>query len=270
MSHPTEMQSNGYAREAARRVFADGTIWWRAVVLSAVQLIPILGAFVVTGYMMIAMRDAARRVDQGLPRFNQRGEILRRGLDGFIVSLVWTLPLVVLTVIGVIGLVLLSLPAVIEGAPIAEPPWWLTLAIGLPLAILTVFVDVAILRAAVYLKASAGLSIRGVRELIRMNRHGFKYVAWLPVATIFLGLLLTLPGTLLSQNPELPAYATLGLANLSSFVVGMVTVPLHLIVMTAYGLWGSETDPATWPPLSAERRISPTVNEHGVVGDDPL
>jgi len=265
------LNPDSYVGRAARRVFADGTIWWRAVVLSALQLIPIFGGFVATGYIMVVMRDAAWGVDRGLPRASEGGEILKRGLDGFIVSLVWSIPLIVILIVGMIGWVVSSVSSVLAEGASPQLPWWLGLAIVIPAAFLSIFIYVAWLRAAVYLKASAGLSLSGVRQLIGLNRDRFQQVAWLPVAVGLFGAVLSLPATLVARNPELPVYVAVGLPYLSGFVVGVIQVPLSLVVATAYGLWGSETNPSNWPPLRAEPAVTyADVQGQSAVGRDPL
>jgi len=258
-----------YAGRAARRVFADKTIWWRAAVLSAVQLIPFLGAFVVGGYSLIVMRDAAWGVERGLPRFSDKREILRRGLDAFVVSLVWYLPLVALLVLGMCGWMVTIISAVRAGSVAPVPPPWFATPLLLPLAVLAIFVNVALLRAAVYLHSSAGLSVRAVRQLIGLNRDRFKFVAWLPVALALVGLVLSAPGMFLTRSIDPPLASIV--ANLSSFLVGLVQIPLSLVVSTAYGIWGSETDPSTWPPLrSVSTETHAATRYEGVVGEDPL
>lgn len=242
------LNSRGYFIRAARAVFADGTIWWRAVALSALNMVPILGAFVVGGYMMVLMRDAAWGVERGLPRFSEHREILRRGLSAFVISLVWSLPLIAVFMVVAIGQVIVTLPQMIEGGATSPLPWWFSLTISIPTALLSIFIYAAWVRAAVYLSTSAGLSLSGVRQLIGMNRKAFIQVAWLPVAASLLGTALALPASLLAQSTTIPAYVTLGASLLSGFVIGLVTVPLSLIVGYSYGIWANETDPASWPP----------------------
>lgn len=238
--------------------------------LSAVLLIPLLGSFAFTGYTLIVIRDAAWGVDRGLPTFSQRGEIVRRGWDGFIVALVWTLPL---TAVFLVALIVYSVASTIGiiGTVSPGPKWWLGFAIAVPTAVLEIFLYVAWLRAAVYLKATAGLSLKAVRSLIDANRGGFMRLAWLPVAATLLSAVLALPVTLFMPNPDVSPFIADPVRLLSTFLTGLITVPVTLMVATAYGIWGSETSPGTWPPL----RVDPTVTLKEirgqiVIGDEPL
>lgn len=72
----------------------------------------------------------------------------------------------------------------------------------------------------------------------------------MPLALGVLGLILAAPKTLITTSVEQPAASWL-LSRVATFAVGMVQIPLSLTVAAAYGIWASETDPSTWPPLGA-------------------
>lgn len=251
------MGSTGYFARAAHSVFRDRSLWWRTPILGAAQLVPLLGSLVVTGYMMIIMRDAAWSVDRGLPHFGERDQILRQGFTGAVVSLVWGL---------LLGLVFV-VPCFIWGALTALSgdapaiPWWLGLVISTPIALISVFLYVALVRSAIYQKISVGLSISGIRALIAANREGFKDIAWPALAVALFGVMLSAPSTLVVRQLDASSALALALPYVWTFGVSLLTVPLQLTVAHAYGLWARDTDPASWPPLG------PAVESHDVVMD---
>ena len=251
------MGSTGNFARAARFVFRDRSLWWRTPILGATQLVPILGSLVVTGYMMVIMRDAAWSINRGLPYFGERDQILRQGFTGVVVSLVWGL------LLGVVFIAPLfiwgALTALSGDAPAI--PWWFGLAISTPIALLSVFLYVALVRAAIYQKISVGLSISGIRALIAANREGFKDVAWPALAVALLGVMLSAPSTFVVRQLDVSPALTFTLPYVWTFGVSLLTIPLHLTVAHAYGLWAGDTDPASWPPLS------PPVESHDVVMD---
>jgi len=251
------MSEGGYFRRAARLVFRDGTWWWRALVVGAIGLVPYVGLFVVMGYHMVLMRDAAWGVDRGLPRFSERGEILRRTGDGLVVSLVWGLVLAVPLALVIVAWVFVNISHLGTGF---DPglPWWFAYAIWVPSAALGAVSTVALLRSAIYRSTSAGLSLKGVVSLIRSSPQAFREVTVILVSTSALALLVGVPVTYVQHASQLPsALFTYGWG----FTAAAIFAPLWFVVYTAYGLWAKATDPATWPPLgqSVDAHAGPPV-----------
>lgn len=247
------MSNEGYFKRASRAVFADPTWWWKCLIAAAMGFVPLVGSFPVLGYHMLLMREAAWGIDRGLPKLSEYREILKQTANGFIVSLVWG---IVLAIPIVILVTLQTVAAVTQTGIGAAPslPWWNTYAIWLPSIALIIFSNVAILRTAVYLKPSAGLSLAGVIALIRRNPAGFRSVTLVAVGVQVVSLALRAPITLARFIPQVPApLLTYGWG----LVVGAVVAPLSLVVAVAYGLWAQSTDPASWPPLAAPSVVAP-------------
>ena len=246
------MVTDSYFGRSARIVFNDPTWWWRTPVLALIGMVPILGTVVILGYQMVLMRDVAWGVERGLPRFNESSEILSRGWIGFVVSLVWGLILIPLVIIAGVALVLVQLPAIMASPTSTPPstPWWFVALVTLPSIAINVFAMVAVLRAAIYMQTSAGLSLAAVRDLIGRAKSGFVHVSVLMVSVALLGLVLALPATYLRQIAYFPAALGLPLTYAAGFVLRLITAPLSLIVACAYGLWARQTDVASWPPLA--------------------
>lgn len=240
-------QPTRYFTDSAHTVFSDRTIWWRIPVLAAIDAVPFFGSFLTMGYAMIVMREAAWRTGRRLPSFAQVGEILTRGVHGFVISLVYGLVLVPLFMLALLVWAIPNFSAFAEGAPPAAP-WWLALTIATPSALLAPFVYASLLRSAIYLTASAGLNAVGVLNMIALRRKTFLSVAGIALAVAVLGVVLSIPAMTLSRILELPALVrTIGTLGLG-LVLRLVSQPLALIVATAYGSWASETIPSTWPP----------------------
>jgi hypothetical protein len=239
------LKEQGYFARAAQAVFSDGTWWWRALAIGAVSLVPYVGTIIILGYFMVLMRGSAWGADTRLPRFSDVREILRRALDGFVVSLVWGLVIAVPLVLVIVTWVFTTVAQrVIGSVPVL--PWWWVYAYWVPAVALSVFMNVAVLRAAVYLKPTAGLSLSGVSGLVKRAPAGFRRVSVLAVSASAFALLLRTPITLMRYVPQIPAPA---LTYGWGLVAGAASAVLSFVVYVAYGLWAKDTDPSTWPPL---------------------
>lgn len=264
------MKRTGYVREAFRLVFTDRSLWWRAPSLAALSMIPILGSIVELGYLMVLMRNTAWRVQRGLPPF-RNSQVFQQGATGFVVSLVWGLLIAPLILAVIIYVGFMSIQGTTESGVQPALPWWFSMATQIPSAILMVFVYVGLLRAAVYLRASAGLSVSGIRTLIERNRAGFRLVAWHALGIGLLGTALSLPAGLIARDPATWQLMRTLTPFLSAFLVGLIMVPLRLVVAASYGNWAADTEPSAWPPL--REPSAPSLRELSgapAVGEDPL
>lgn|GEM_PF-5919629 len=240
------MNADNYLSSAIRMVLADRSWWWRAAVIAAVGTVPYVGSFLIAGYFMVIMGDAAWSSDRGLPWFSERSTILRRSWDGFVVGVVWGLLLAVPLAIFTVAVVFVraahgSGPAI---------PWWYLTTLSLMSGALSVFLSVALLRASIYLRPSAGLTIRGVRELISRYPAGFRKVTGIMLAVFAISAVLSAPATYARYFVTLSPFASNALLYGGGFLVALVTAPLRFVMFTAYGLWAKDTDPSSWPPLT--------------------
>lgn len=77
-------------------VFEDEQ-WVASILIGGlILLIPIIGQFALLGYTLETARNVARGNPRPLPQWNTFGEKLGLGFAGFVVSLVYSLPLIVL------------------------------------------------------------------------------------------------------------------------------------------------------------------------------
>ncbi|GBD15930.1 hypothetical protein HRbin26_00825 [bacterium HR26] len=88
-------------------VFQDPQ-WLKKVLIGGLLFfIPIIGWLIIGGYWLRVIRQVAQGNDVPLPEWNDFGGDLVRGLKGFVVYVVWALPVIVLAVctgaLGAIG-----------------------------------------------------------------------------------------------------------------------------------------------------------------------
>jgi len=248
----------GYLGSALRGVFGDRTWLQKTLVIALVGLMPFVGAFLILGYYMVLMRKTAWGGNR-LPGLSDVREILSRGLDGFVVTLVWTLVLIVpLLFLLVIGMALLAPDSVFADGQAAYPEQliWIMMIVIIPVS---VFSNVAILRAAIYCDMSAGLRLSGIRDVIERCPSGFWRVTGLMVLLTVLNTLLNSLATYPAQWMNLDTWSALVVDSASSFLLSIPSIPLMLVLHFAYGLWGRNTDPSSWPPLL--RQAQPAASE---------
>lgn len=244
------MDESGYWNRSVRLLTQDAAWWVRTLALIAWSIVPFLGAVVLLGYRMVLMRDIAWGLERGLPRYADRNEILRLGIRGYLVGLVWAIPALVPFFIVLAAQTAITVGRVLRGGH-AQPPvtWPMMAALYVSVAIVGVFTNIAVLRVAIYSRAAAGFSIVGIGELIRSHRKGFLRVSLLFVLTLGLGIALGLGAGRIARNLTDSPFVVFSLALALGWVCRLATVPLSLVVAYAYGLWARETKPASWPPL---------------------
>jgi len=97
---PTPEKSNVMDIGKAFSFVFDDEQWVASILLGGlIVLIPIIGQLALLGYVMETARNVARGNPRPLPQWNTFGEKLSLGFAGFIISLVYALPIVVLTVL---------------------------------------------------------------------------------------------------------------------------------------------------------------------------
>lgn len=83
----------------------DDEQWLSSILICGLLLlVPILGTFLLIGYMLETARNVAMGSPRPLPKWNNFGEKLSLGFAGFVISLVYALPLALLiTVFACVG-----------------------------------------------------------------------------------------------------------------------------------------------------------------------
>jgi hypothetical protein len=93
--------------EEAIRFLGRDRHWFQKIALGAVFSLfslLIIGGILVQGYLLIFAERVSRAEPDPLPEWEDFGEILRKGTAGFIVSLVYSLPIILLAIISVLVL----------------------------------------------------------------------------------------------------------------------------------------------------------------------
>src|SRR5215212_186394 len=74
--------------------------WLKKIVIGGLLLIiPIFGWFVVGGYGIRVMRNVLSGTDLPLPEWDDLGALFMDGLSAFIVTLIWWIPIIIVTAI---------------------------------------------------------------------------------------------------------------------------------------------------------------------------
>lgn len=100
--------------EALRFIWRDPR-WLTKLALGALfslLSVVVVGGILTQGYLLILAGRVARAEPQPLPEWDDFGEILRQGFSGFIITLVLSIPLIVLG----LGIILLYFPILFVGA----------------------------------------------------------------------------------------------------------------------------------------------------------
>ncbi len=148
----------------------DDEQWVSSILICGLLLlVPVLGAFLLIGYMLETARNVAMGSPRPLPKWNNFGEKLSLGFAGFVISLVYALPLAVLASLVACVAVGLGSAAGEDGA--AAVVAGLTLCL-VPLIILLALIIQPIILAAMarYLQTGSLGSAFQVGEVIGMVR----------------------------------------------------------------------------------------------------
>jgi hypothetical protein len=80
-------------------VFEDEGWVSKVLIGGLVALIPVIGALTVSGYSYKVAQNVARGVERPLPEWNEFGDALARGFYGWVITLVYSLPAVLVVVV---------------------------------------------------------------------------------------------------------------------------------------------------------------------------
>lgn len=237
------------------------------LVLTVAMLVPVAGPLAVSGYILDWARLTAWGAETSPKRKGiQVGELICVGWRGFCSSILWNL-VWLLVVSGVVALFFLLLG--VTGANIA---WLLTGAASL---FFTMVVNVAVMRAVIYTKATAALNPSRVFELIGRDPKGLFKIVLIP----FLGSLVvlavcvvmylvilalvasdafTLYTAAMRASRGLPVRVDttsviIGMvlkgivpALLFGYAMGVITVAVNMLTMNSVALWIRQFNVAAW------------------------
>lgn len=155
----------------------------------------IVGGILAQGYLLIMAERVARREQYPLPEWDDYGEILRQGFNGFLVSLAYRLPLIILGFL----FFLLYIPLIVLGASGGQAVGGMAAGVSILMALLAaLLVPLVLLVGIVVPAAQAQLVLHGgdlaaafrFREVFRfIGRHKGQYALMLLLSYAALGFL---------------------------------------------------------------------------------
>lgn len=238
--------------------------WIKPVlVLPLALLVPVAGSLGVLGYQMEWARLTAWGVDSAPKQKNvQVGKVIASGWRCFLVGLGWAAA--AMAAEALVGAILGVIPGYEDSAFSALVDflfWALNLIVGL-------VVTVAMIRASVYQKASAGYQLDRIFQMVRHDFGGLMHILGIQlVGSLVVGAAVGISAIIavLSMLPSffhMMAYSTGGddvamlmtevltvvgpIGVILGYVVAVISVALSLIVTTAIALWMRQFDVQHW------------------------
>lgn len=159
----------------------DDEEWVTSILIAGlVMLIPLVGQILLIGYLFETARNVAMGSPRPLPKWSNFGEKLSTGFYGFVISLVYAIPMIVLGVLFSCVAVALSAAGGEEAAAIVAVG---SFACLLPLIFLLALLTAPLVLAAWarYLQTGslgAALDVAGVIGMVRQDMAGW-LVLWL-------------------------------------------------------------------------------------------
>ena len=260
---------------AFKALFGDSQ-WLKKVALGAViMLIPYVGAIAYMGFGLRYLRDVAWGRDEHLPEWKDYVEHIKTGLYGFVIGLVYSLPLsiamAVLVVIAAVGA-----GAFIYTESVASI-LWLFLALFVVFTLLTVLMGIvlwpAYVQVALYNSIQAGFDFKGIYARTRANSRAFwnAFGKYLLLSLVSLGVTFVVYVaafgvvglTLVGAGPEQAAAGMMlvyPLQLIAMVPLFFLTIPIGLMnyhiwgqyARVAYALDATVVPDATTPETSAQ------------------
>ena len=211
----------------------------RTIILAAfAQLVPIVGPIMVTGYFYLWARDAAWGLDTPLPdKTGSFSKLLRVGFIVFVIELLWGL------VLGLISSFFSSIPLIGVG---------LGFLMSIVTLILSVYIMVLGMRAAIYEKFAPGVQLPQAFELVRRDPKGLarvllvNLVASVVISVIAMGFLAGVFLMLDGGTSAVLMFDVVTLCTVFFLLLLALGVVVNAVVMRMLGCWMSQFVPSAW------------------------
>jgi len=233
----------------AFKAFFGNPDWLKKSALAMLgMLVPYVGAIVVMGYGLEYMRGVAWRKDDKLPEWSDLARYLKTGFGAFVVSLVYSLPvIIVLSIVTFIPFIIFATSSSGEAYVVAFAIIIALLSMPLSLA-WAALTQGGILRFAAYDKIGEGLRVQEVLASVAKTKGAFWSALWrawvigfsvsgvmmLAYGVMYGGII----GATLSGSDE-AMLAILPMMYCGQFAVIIVTMALSVLVqLIANHVWG--------------------------------
>lgn len=266
------MNSNqGYLGRAWRDLTQDPKWWQPILILSLVNLIPIVGSMITTGYLIDWAREGAWGMDRAFTRkVGDAGRRLKWGFFAVIISICWVLP------ISIIGELFAIVPVV---------GWLIAVVANVCVLIAGVIATAATVRMSIYDRFGAGLQIGRMMTLAKRDAGGLArcfFISLLKAIPVIIGCVIIfiafaplLAGLSFTNADMYTTDVTLGFATaimgggLLAVLVTFVIMFVMMVAVTAcdalawraFGYWTAQFEPAKWNGM-----YDPMPFESGYVG----
>jgi hypothetical protein len=236
----------------AFRAFFGDSEWFKKTGLGVlVMLIPYVGAIVFMGFEFRYLRDVAWGREERLPEWKDYKEHLKTGLFGFVVGMVYSLPLSLVLVIVVTAVSVVGVGAASYAQSIAALIW-MSVGVFLVCAILVLAMS-AILwpvyaQVALYDSIQAGFDFKGIWARTRNNASAFWKAFWKSVlltavstgaSLVVVAVLVALFGLWIAgMQPEDASLAVMLILPLELLAIALLSFVSFPVGLMNNHLWG--------------------------------
>lgn len=262
------MNSNrGYLGRAWRDLTQDPRWWQPVLILSLVNLIPIVGSLITTGYLIDWAREGAWGMDRAFTRkVGDAGKRLKWGFFAVIISICWVVP------ISIVGELFAVIPVI---------GWLIAVVANVCVLIAGVIASAASVRMSIYDRFGAGLQISRMMNMAKRDAGGLArcfFISLLKVIPVVVGCVIIfiafaplLAGLSFTGSDLYSADITLGFATaimgggLFAMLVTFVIMFVMMVAVTAcdalawrsFGYWTAQFEPAKWNGMNDPMPFEP-------------
>lgn len=266
------MNSNqGYLGRAWRDLTQDPKWWQPVLILSLVNLIPIVGSLITTGYLIDWAREGAWGMNRAFPRkVGDAGKRLKWGFFAAVIALCWVLP------VSIIGNLFVVVPLV---------GWLIAIAANVCVLIAGVIATAAAVRMSIYDRFGAGMQVGRLLSMAKRDAGGLArcfFITLLQAVPVIIGCVIIfiafaplLAGLSLTGSDFYTTDVTLGFATaimgggmfavivtlVIMFVMMVATTACDILAWRSFGYWTAQFEPAKWNGM-----YDPMPFESGYVG----
>ncbi|MGN0960208.1 MAG: DUF4013 domain-containing protein [Coriobacteriales bacterium] len=265
-------KTTGYLSRAWHDLTSDKGWWQPIVILALVNLIPIVGPLITTGYMLDWGREAAWGMSRGLPRtVGSVGKRLKWGFFAIVIVFCWVIPL------SIVGGILAVIPLL---------GWLVAIAAEVCCLVAATIACAGCIRMTIYDRIKGGLQFSRILKMAKLDAPGLACcfgISLLSAVPAIIGACLIMVGVLpaaglasyagygatgmLSEGVAVTAAVGAGLFGaIFAFVVAVAiaicSVGAQALSYRAYGYWVGQFQPAKWGGIEEPMPFEPGYRPH--------